>query len=296
MNRLRADALLLFTAIIWGTAFVAQKAGNESMGPIAFVGVRFLLSTIALAPLAYVESKRHGAAMPVSRSDYGLLGIIGLLLAIGGILQQTAMITASATTAGFLTSLYVVIVPFATWILTRHVVRPVVMGACVVSIIGAYLLTSTNGGFSWGSGEALLLASVVAWAFWIAVVAIFLKRANRPFLLAFVQFGITAVIALLAVPLFEPTGFAGVADALPALLYTSLLSGAVAFTLQGIAQRYTPPAEAALIMSLECVFAAIAGAVLLHERLPPIALVGCALILAGVIAAEIGPTLLRRKT
>jgi len=296
MTRLRADALLLFTAVIWGTAFVAQKAGNESMGPLAFVGVRFLLSTIALAPLAYFENQRGRSTAPVSRGDYGLLAVIGLLLAVGGMMQQTAMITVSATTAGFLTALYVVIVPFATWVLTREVVRPIVMLACIVAVIGAWILTATSGGFTWGSGESLLLASVVMWAFWIAMVAIFLKRANRPFLMAFVQFGITAVIALAAVPLFEPRGFAGVTEALPALLYTGLLSGAVAFTLQGIAQRYTPPAEAALIMSLESVFAAIAGAVLLNERLESIAVVGCALILAGVIAAEIGPTLLKRRS
>jgi len=292
LNRLRADGILLFTAIIWGTAFVAQKAGNEVMGPIAFVGVRFLLSALALAPLAFMESRRQST--PLTPTDFWLLGLIGVGLAVGACLQQAAMVTASVTNAGFLTALYVVLVPFTTWLLTRQRVRPVVIVACMVSITGAWLLTTHGEGFAWSPGDVQLLISVVIWAFWISLIGIFIARTHRPFLLAFVQFAVTAVIALVAAVLWEPTPFAGVLPAWPALLYTGLLSGALAFTLQAMAQRHTPPAEAALIMSLESVFAAIAGALLLHERLPPIALAGGALILFGVLAAEIGPTL-RRK-
>jgi len=287
MNRLRADALLLLTSIIWGTAFVAQKAGNEAMGPIAFVGIRFLISAIVLAPLAFFESKR--AATPLAPRDLGLLALIGIFLAAGAILQQSALVTTSATNAGFLTALYVVLVPFTTWMLTRKLVRPVVLAACAISLLGAWLLTTGGGALVWSPGDAQLLVSVVVWAFWISLIAIYMERSQRPFMMAFVQFGITAVIALIAAPLVEPNAFAGIVEAMPALLYTGLLSGAVAFTLQGMAQRFTPPAEAAVIMSLESVFAAVAGAIWLDERLTLLAGVGCVLILLAVVVAEIQP-------
>lgn len=292
MTRLRADALLLLTAIIWGTAFVAQKAGNEAMDPVAFVGVRFLLSTAALAPLAFLEWRR--ASAPLTRADAALLLLIGGCLALGAILQQLALVTTTATNAGFLTALYVVLVPFTTWLLTRQLVRPLVLAACVVSLLGAWLLTTGGAALTWAPGDVQLFVSVVIWAFWISFIAIYLQRTHRPFLMAFVQFGMTALVALIAAPLAQADAFAGAADAVPALLYTGLLSGAVAFTLQGVAQRYTPPAEAALSMSLESVFAAVAGALLLGERLGPAALAGCALILFGVALVEIGPAITGR--
>jgi drug/metabolite transporter (DMT)-like permease len=293
MNRLRADGILLVAAILWGTAFVAQKAGNETMGPIAFVGTRFLLSALVLAPFAFLEGRRHSTPLG-SRSGW-LLGMIGVCLAVGACLQQDAMVTASATNAGFLTALYVVLVPFTTWLLTRRAVRPVVLAACLMSTAGAWLLTTKGEGLAWSPGDIQLAASAAVWAFWISLIGIFREHTNRPFLLAFVQFAITAALALVAAAILEPTPFSGVTASWPSLLYTGFLSGALAFTLQVVAQRYTPPAEAALIMSLESVFAAAAAAVLLHERLPPVALLGGTMILAGVIAAEIGPTLIRRK-
>jgi drug/metabolite transporter (DMT)-like permease len=292
MTRLRADALLLFTAVIWGTAFVAQKAGNEAMHPVAFVGVRFLLSAVALAPLAFLEWRR--ARVPLTRADVGLLLLIGGGLAVGSILQQVALVTTTATNAGFLTALYVVLVPFTAWLLTREFVRPLVLGACAISLVGAWLLTTGGKALIWSPGDVQLLISVVIWAFWISLVAIYLKRTNRPLLMAFVQFAITGLVASATTPFVAANAFSGVGEALPALLYTGLLSGALAFTIQGIAQRYTPPAEAALLMSLESVFAAIAGAVFLGERLSPVSLLGGALILLGVALVEVGPIIIGR--
>jgi len=292
MSRLRADALLLLTAIIWGTAFVAQKTGNEAMHPVAFVGVRFFISMLALAPFAFMEAKR--ATAPLAARDIGLLALIGIGLAVGSILQQNALLTTSATNAGFLTSLYVVLVPFSTWLLTRELVRPLVLCACAMALVGAWLLTTGGAALVWSPGDVQLLISVVIWAFWISLIAIYLKRTGRPILLSFVQFGITAAAGLAVAPLFTPHTFSGVTEAIPELLYTGLISGALAFTLVGIAQRHTPPAEAALLMSLESVFAAIAGAVLLGERLAPMGLVGGGLILCGVLLVEVGPAIIGR--
>ena len=294
MTRLRADGLLLLTAMIWGMAFIAQKTGNETMPPIAFVAMRFLLSAVVLAPFAFLESKR--APTPLNRGQLLLALAVGLCLFVGGTLQQVAMVTASATHGGFLTSLYVVLVPFSTWILTRERIRPIVLIACVLSITGAYLLTSGGLHGGWSMGDTLLVVSDFAWAFWISLIAIFQRHVQRPHFLAFSQFVITAAVAIPLSLIFESTSWEGLQAALPELLFTSIISGGLAFTIQIMAQSHTPPAEAALIMSLESVFAAIAGALIFGERLTPIALTGCALILAGVMAAEVIPALRKRAS
>jgi len=292
MNRLRADLLLLLTAIIWGTAFIAQKNANESMGPVLFVGSRFLLSALMLLPLALYEARKHVTAL--TRKDLAQAGLIGLCLFSGAVLQQIGLVTTTATNGGFLTALYVVMVPFIVWFLTRQRPRSIVLLACVISIIGAWLLADNGQAKTWALGDLLVVLADVAWALAITLIAIFLQRSDRPFFLSFVQYAITAVLALVSGLIFEPLVIPGIVSALPAILYAGLLSGGVAYTLQIIAQRHTPAPEAALIMSLESVFAALAGALILSERLTPLAAFGCALILLGVIVVELGPGLLRR--
>lgn len=292
MNRLRADLLLLLTAFIWGTAFVAQKDANQSMGPITFVGARFLLSALALLPLVAYEARRTAA--PLARLDWLQAGLVGLCLFAGACLQQVGLLTTTATNAGFLTALYVVIVPFMLWTLTRRRPRLLVLAACGVSILGAWLLADDGTARHWSLGDVLVTLADFAWALAIVVIGLFLERSHRPLFLSFAQYAITAVLALAAGLLFEPFRTDGVGAALPAILYAGLLSGGVAYTLQIVAQKHTPPAEAALIMCLESVFAALAGAAMLHERLTGPAALGCALILLGVVMVEAGPALLRR--
>ncbi len=291
MNRLRADLLLLLTAFIWGTAFIAQKDANQSMGPITFVGTRFLLSALALIPLVMYEARRQTA--PLSRLDWlqGLL--VGLCLYAGASLQQVGLVTTSATNAGFLTALYVVLVPFVLWGFTRERPRSLVLVACAVSIFGAWLLTETGQARHWTFGDVLVVLADFAWALAIVVIGLFLQRTHRPLFLSCMQYSVTAVLGLASGLACEPFSAAGVGTALPAILYAGLLSGGVAYTLQIVAQKHTPPAEAALIMSLESVFAALAGAVMLSERLTLPAAVGCGLILLGVVIVEAGPALLK---
>lgn len=290
MTRLRADLLLLLTALIWGTAFIAQKHANATMGPIAFVGARFLLSALVVLPLALYESKREPA--PLTRRDIWLAVLIGICLCVGSILQQTALKTTSATNGGFLTAIYVVMVPFTAWLLMRQPFRASVLAAGVISVAGAWLLTGGGALQALAPGDTLLLISDVVWAFAITLVGIFMKRVNRPLFLSLMQYSVTAVLSIVAALIFETNTWNGIQAALPAILYAGALSGGIAFTLQIVAQRHTPPSEAALIMSLESVFAATAGAILLGERLGPMGLAGCALILLGVVAVEVGPSLM----
>jgi drug/metabolite transporter (DMT)-like permease len=291
MNRLRADLLLLLTAFIWGTAFVAQKYANDSMPPITFVGARFLLSALALIPLALYEGR--GQTIPLSRKDWLQATVIGLCLFVGSCLQQVGLVTTSATNGGFLTALYVVIVPFMVWIIAGQRPRPLVLMACAISLAGAWLLADNGQAKHWVLGDVLMVISDLAWALAITMIGIFMQRTQRPFFLSLAQYSITAVLALTLGFIFEPVSLSGAGAVLPAILYAGLLSGAVAYTLGIVAQRHTPAAEAAIIMCLESVFAAIAGAIMLHEHLTPLAAAGCGLILLGVIIVEVGPALLR---
>lgn len=292
MTRLRADILLLLTALIWGTAFVAQKIANEAMGPATFVGVRFLLSAVAMLPFMWVESRRLTSVL--HRRDWLIAWIIGLCLFSGALLQQVGLLTTTATNGGFLTALYVVCVPFVVWCITRERPKRLVVLACLVSVLGAWLLAGHGVAQSWAVGDVLVLLADLAWALGIALVPIFLNRTHRPYFLSFLQFSITGVLALTGGVMFEVQNFAPAISVWPTLLYSALISGSLAYTMQIIGQKHAPAAEAALILSLESVFAAIAGAFMLHERLTVPALFGCALILTGVILVEAGPSLIKR--
>lgn len=290
MSRMRADLLLLIVALIWGTAFIAQKAANDSMPPISFVTARFALSWAVIAPLAYYEFRRSDRSA-LTRQDVALTAFLGLCLFVGSNLQQIGLLTTTATNAGFLTALYVVLVPFTLWAMTGVPPRLAIVGASLMSICGAWLLTAKGELQHLTSGDVLMLISDVIWAVWLSLVPVFLHRANRPFFLAFAQFGIVTALGVIAALRFETVTSDGIVAAMPSIFYAGVLSGGVAYTLQIMAQRHTPAAEAALVMSLESVFAAVAGVFLLSERLTPLALLGCALILLGVIVVEAGPIL-----
>jgi drug/metabolite transporter (DMT)-like permease len=292
MSRLSADGLLLFTAFLWGVTFVAQKYATATMPALAFVAARFAVSAVALAPFALWEFRRKPHAP--SRDEWRLALVIGLGLFFGTSLQQAGIETTSATNAGFLTACYVVLTPFVVWALTGARPRAIIVGAGFVSLVGAWLLAS--GGLGPPKvGDALVLLADFAWATVIALTPIFLARSGRPLLLAFVQYAVCAGLAALCSALFESIPPGALVATLPTILFAGIVSGALAYTIQIFAQAHTPPAEAALILALEGVFAAIAGALLLSERLTAIGALCCVLILAGALAAEVGP-LLGRKT
>ncbi len=286
MTRWRADGLLLATALIFGLAFLAQKEATGRIGPLAFVAARFLLSALALTPFAVSEARR--AAPALHRRCWLLALGTGLALFVGSALQQIGMMTASATDGGFMTTLYVVLTPLVVWALTGRRPAFLVFVACVVSIVGAWALARA---LTPAPGDAALLIADLAWAFLIAMTSMFLARTQRPFALAFTQYALCFVLSTASSAAFETTTATGLQATATALVYAGIIAGGVGLTIQLLALRHTPPSEAALIMSLEGVFAAIAGAWQLGERLSPIAIAGCAIILSGVLIVEIGPVL-----
>jgi drug/metabolite transporter (DMT)-like permease len=286
MARWQADGFLLATALIFGLAFIAQKGATGHIGPLAFVAARFLLSALALAPLALLETKRAPRAM--DRRDWLMALVIGLALFAGSAFQQIGMMTASATDGGFLTALYVVFTPFAVWALTGGRPGLRVFVASAVSMLGAWALSTNGRALTFAAGDGALLAADVAWALVIALTPMFLARAARPFALAFVQYAVCFVLGLAGTTTFETPTLAGLQATATALAYAGIVAGGVGFTIQLLALGHTAPSDAALILALEGVFAAIAGAWFFGERLSPIALAGCALILGAVVIVEVG--------
>jgi len=294
MTRPVADALLLLGAIVWGVAFVAQRQAAV-INPILFVTARFTLSALVIAPLALIEHVRAGETRTLAGRSLGVGALIGLCLCAGAMMQQWALSSTTATNGGFLTAIYAVFVPLVNWVVFRQAPQKSIVIACVLSLMGAWLLAAGKANADWNRGDVILLLSDFIWALHICLISRFMSSTYRPFFLCFFQFAIAAVISGI-ITLFMR---ASPGDSLPAviipLLYTGIVSGGLGFTLQIMAQRHTPPAEASLIMSLESVFAFVGGALVLGERLDRAAMIGCGLILLAVLIVELVPTLRHRE-
>ncbi len=290
MTRVQADFVLLFAAALWGIAFYFQKEAMAHVGPWTFIAGRALLAVLALTPLAVLEHRRGGmAALPPGLVRIAIL--CGLAFLAAAFLQQEGLRTASVTNTGFLTSLYVVFTPLVAWGLTRVVPPRVVWPAVALSFAGTWLLGGgTVGGL--GIGEALVIAGALFWA----THCVLTGRASlhqRPLTFTAVQFAIVAAVATVTALLIEEPTLAGVQAAAGPILFVGLVSTAFTFTLLAIAIRHTTPAEAAVILSAESLFAAAAGAVMLGERLSPVSWFGAGLMVAAVLLVQLGPWLNR---
>ena len=286
MTRLRADLVLLTTAVIWGATFAVQKEAAAGMGALLFVGLRFWIGAAVVAPFAWREARQ--AKRPFERSEWLFASLMGLCLFAGAVLQQLGLETASATDGGFLTALYVILVPFLAWGLSGGAPRPRVLVAGLISVFGAWLLAGAGRvGDAW-IGDGLVLAGDLAWAMMIALAPLVLHREPRPMLVSLMQNLLTGTLGVVAALGFEHSTLAGVESVWAQLLFAGAVSSGLAYTLQVVGQSYAPAAEAALIMSLESVFAALAGFLWLGERLKLVEALGCVLILASVALVEIG--------
>lgn len=284
---LRADLLMLLTALIWGSAFVAQRLGMDNIGPFLYTGLRFALASLALLPvLALLQRGKRQVPQPITRSL--LLGgvIMGVVLALGINLQQVGLLFTSVTNSGFITGLYVIVVPILGLFIGQRSGLGIWLGASL-AVVGMFLL-SVGDGFSVAPGDWLQLTGAFVWGVHVLLVGFFASH-HDPLRLALIQFVTCAVISLFLALCFENATLDGVIEAAPAILYGGLLGVAVGFTLQVVAQQHAIASHAAIILSLEAVFAAIAGALLLNEVLEPRGYLGCALMFAGMLIAQLWP-------
>ena len=285
---LRTDGLLLLTAAIWGFAFVAQRSGMEDIGPLANGGLRFALGAAALLPLhAYL--RRRGGAPAHRRSRAWRVGgaaLAGLVLFAAASLQQVGLVHTTAANAGFITCLYVVLVPVVGALLGKAAGARIWVGASL-ALAGLYVL-SFGDGFTMARGDLLVLAGAFFWTGHILLITWLVARMEA-LQIAIGQFVTCATLSLLTALLVEPAPFAGVAPAAVPILYGGLLSIGVAYTLQIVAQRTAHPAHASIILSMEGLFACVGGVLLLGEPLTARLLLGGALMLAGMVVSQLEP-------
>ena len=286
---LESDAILLVTAIIWGFAFTAQRSGMEHIGPYAFNAVRFALGSLSLLPLLIA---RRGAAarFPTEGSSrlrgLGRAAMAGIVLFAGSSLQQAGLVTTTAGNAGFITCLYVVLVPFLGLLVGRKSGARIWIGA-IIALVGLYIL-SIGAGFVMARGDLLVLAGSVFWAIHILVVARFASKMDA-IGLAMGQFAVCSALSLAFALATEPAPFAGTLAAAAPILYGGIMSTGVAFTLQIVAQRKAHPAHASIILSMEALFAGIGGVMILGESLTVRLVAGGLLMLAGMIVSQLEP-------
>jgi drug/metabolite transporter (DMT)-like permease len=294
------DSLLLLTAVIWGVAFVAQRAGMDFVGPFTYNAVRFALGSVALLPLIAVRGRRAPAAgsldalqsgtpRPIGAVRAGLLA--GVILIFGASLQQVGLVYTTAGKAGFVTGLYVVLVPLS-GLLWRQKTEWSAWTGAALCVVGLFLLSVTSS-FSVERGDLIVLAGSFFWAAHVQVVG-WLSPRTDPVRLACVQFAVCSAASAVGALAFEQPLWSSILSAAAPILYGGLLSVGVAYTLQVVAQRRAPPSHAAILLSLESVFAALGGAVILGERLGARGTVGCALMFAGMIVSQV-PVLLARQ-
>jgi drug/metabolite transporter (DMT)-like permease len=289
MSRLNADIALLLAAVVWGVAFLFQKSAMDHVGPLAFIAARAALAAVALAPLAWREGRRAVAA----RVDPGLWGIAawgGAAFFMAAWLQQAGIRTASVTNTGFLTALYVVLTPFVAWAWSGKLPSAAVWPAVALSALGTWLLGGGGTLSALGPGDWLVALCAMFWAIHVVITG----RAapfGRPIGFTAVQFAVVAALAALGSALWETTTLTGLAGAVPDILYVGLLSSALTFTILTVALQYTPPSEAAVIVSMETVIAALAAYLVLGERLSAVGWIGAALILCATLLLQIGPAI-----
>lgn len=296
-RRLIADLTLLLTAVLWGTTFVVQKlafvdeqgaieTGDDALGALAFTGSRFILGALVILPLALRERTRSTAA--TTRGDRLGFILCGALLFAGSYTQQVGIIHTSVTNAGFLTALYVPMVPVLALMLFRKLPHWAVWPGVAGCTVGTWFLNGGRlDGFS--SGDLWVIGSALFWASHVIAVGFFVGRSERPLGLACTQFFTVGVLGMSCAFLVETPTLGALTGATFEIVYAGVLSVGVAYTLQVVGQRGAHPADAALILSSEMVFAAIAAAIILDERLSLEQMTGAGLILASILIVEALP-------
>jgi drug/metabolite transporter (DMT)-like permease len=290
--RLKADLSLLLVSIIWGSAFVAQRIAGQQGSVYLFNGARYLLAALVVLPFAMrvgrvVGDPAPGGANPTKampRAQYQWMFIAGFILFVGSALQQLGVVYTTAGNAGFITSLYVVLVPVALFIGWREKFHWLSITAVVVAVIGAFFL-STGGRFAVQNGDIIEIFGALFWAFHVIVLG---KYASKFEAMSF-SVGQLVVCGLLNLGfgLFVEGSMPWNLPLLGSIAYTAFFSLGLCYTLQIWAQRHTPPADAAMILSLESVFAVIFGWFLLSERLSGSQLFGCILIFIAVLLSQL---------
>jgi drug/metabolite transporter (DMT)-like permease len=288
MSVLKSNVLLLLAAAIWGFAFVAQRMGMEYVGPFTFNGVRFLLGSFSLVPLILLNPKN---SRDDGSSNQNLKQVIkagflaGAVLFLGASLQQIGLVYTTAGKAAFITCLYIVLVPLLGIFLKQYISTSTWWGA-MIAVVGLYLLCMKDNNLSFSYGEILELVGAFFWAIHILVIDHFSRKVDV-LKLSFFQFITCSVLSLVTALFIETINIDTLSQALIPILYGGICSVGVAYTLQVFGQKNTQPSHAAIILSLETVFAVIGGWLLLNETLSIQEALGCIIMLIGMLLSQL---------
>lgn len=288
MPRPLAVLLLIVTTMLWGFAFVAQKSAMEAMGPLTFSAVRYWIGGLIVVPLAVWEYRRNGR--PIAPAQWPAIIIIAVSFFLGTWLQQAGLTLTTATNGGFLTTLYVIFTPLLAFAVMRHAPHAVVWPGAAMALLGVFLLNGARLD-AFNPGDLLVIGCALAWAVQVLLIGHVSRATGLPVTISVICFLSTAVLATGGALLFETPNLSGIGDGWIEIAYAGILSTAVAFTLQAVAQQYLPPSNAAIILSAEGLFAAIGGALILGERLTATGYAGVALIFAAIVLVEAVPAL-----
>ena len=288
MKQLRANLLLLLTAMIWGAAFVAQSVSMDYVGPFTFLCTRSILGGVVLLPVIAVMRKQEKSAEKSENRRILFLGGIccGIMLFIGSALQQVGIQYTTAGKAGFITAMYMVLVPICGLFFGK---RPGgrTWAAVVVALVGMYLLCLYGSGIqNLGKGDLLEILCALGFTAHILVIDHFSPKVDGV-KMSCIQFFVCGILAGIFMLILETPSWENIRAAAMPILYAGILSSGVGYTLQIVAQKDTQPTVASLLMSLESVFAALGGWLILHQTLAPRELLGCALMFAAIILAQL---------
>ena len=274
------------TAIAWGTGFIAQKIGLDTLTPLAFNGVRYLMAMFFLVPLLLFDVKKTGyfdidknsAESIAYRKRNAIVGGFwsGIFMAISVNLQQLGLVTISVSKSGFITALYIAFVPIIGIFIGKKLLVRVYI-SCAVALTGFMLLSGQEGFGQFSIGDIYTLLSAIFFAVQIWVVSAFVNKDND-IILSVLTLGIAGLVTMIVSLIFEPVTWEAIVNTLPALLFSAIVPTSIGYTLQIVGQKYTDSTTAAFLMSLESVFAAIFGALILKEALSLREIIGCALI------------------
>ena len=285
--------MLLLTALIWGSAFVAQSTGMKYVGPFTFNMARSFIGFVVLIPVTLIFRKKRTAEHPLARAERRSLnsgsiigGIFcGLALGVACSFQQLAVSMTSAGKVGFISSLYIILVPVLGLIIGKKI--PKIIWLCVVLAVAGFYLLCINEGFSVALGDWFALISAFFFSVQMLIIDYFIAKDTDGVMMSCVQFFIAGVISLILAFIFETPSWEALWGAKITLLYAGVLSSGGGYTLQILGQKHTTPAVAAFLLSLESIFAILCSWIFLHETFTIRELLGCLLVFAAVILAQI---------
>ena len=281
---------LVGCTLIWGTTFIAQDSGMDNIGPYTFNSVRFFVGFLAVAPFVFLFEKKKIYREIKDNSDKFLKLIVpvGIFLFLGCIFQQVSLLYTDVANSAFFTIFYVPLVPIIAYFLFSQKIHWSIWPSVISCVLGGYLLSDIYN-VDVRFGDSLVLIGALFWALHIIYIGKIIKKFNIPFFIALLQNIIVATLSFVLVLLFEEIDFMKIKLETIEILYAGILSGGAAFALQLFGQKNISAAPAAIVMSLEGVVAAVAAWIILNQILGFNSIVGCILILAGVLLSQLAP-------